>query len=82
MVLGQGIWVCQVKGKSVFCRSERVVGKNTMEMGKVAWVEVIRDWSREDESWKAEEAWTDEGWVREVEKRKGWEAMELAGRAA
>ena len=71
----------RVKGKSVFCRSERVVGKKNMEMEEVAWVKVMRDWSRVDESWKAE-AWTDKGWEEEVKRRKTREALELAGRAA
>ena len=62
----RGYGFVKVKGKSVFCRTERVVGKKSMERGEVAWVKVMRDWSREDESWKAEEAWTDEGWEREV----------------
>jgi len=78
----RGFGFVKVKGKSVFCRTERVVGKKSMEMGEVAWVKVMRDWSREDESWKAEEAWTDEGWEGEVKRRKGREALELAGRAA
>ena len=62
----RGYGFVKVKGKSVFCRSEMVVGQKGMERGEVAWVKVMRDWSREessgDESWKAEEAWTGEGW--------------------
>ena len=67
----RGYGFVKVKGKSVFCRTERVVGKKSMEMGELAWVKVVRDWSREDESWKAEEAWTDEGWEIEVKRRRG-----------
>ena len=58
------------------------MGKEWLQVGDVVWVKVMRDKSREEESWKAVEAWPEEEWLKEVKRRKVREAVELAGRAA
>ena len=64
------------------CHSGTVVGKEWLQVGDVVWVKVMRDKSREGESWKAVEAWPEEEWLKEVKRRKVRDAVELAGRAA
>ena len=78
----RGCGFLKVIGKVVFCRSGRVVGKEWLQVGDVVWVKVIGGKSREEESWKAVEAWPEEEWLKEVKRRKVREAVELAGRAA
>ena len=53
MVGGQGFGFVRVKGKTVFCHAGRVVAGDCLRVGSVVWVRVMRDGSRQEESWKA-----------------------------
>ena len=78
----KGFGFVEVKGYSVFCHADRVVGQDWLRVGSKAWVKVVEDRAREEKSWKAAEAWEPARWEEEQARRKAEEAVKTAAKAA
>ena len=78
----KGFGFVEVKGHSVFCHADRVVGQDWLRVGQGAWVKVMEDKARGGGSWKAVEAWDLVRWEEDQARRKAEEAVEVAARAS
>ena len=57
----KGFGFVEVKGYSVFCHADRVVGQDWLRVGQEAWVKVMEDKARGEGSAKGAQAWRPTG---------------------
>jgi len=80
--IDKGFGFLNVKGKTVFCHADRVVGQDWLGIREKVWVKIVEDKTRKEESWKAVEAWQGPRWEEELARKKAKEAMDVAAKAA
>ena len=78
----KGFGFIDVKGMSVFCHADRVVGQDWLKVGGGVWATARVDKTRALEPWRTVEAWEERRWEAEQTKKKAQEAMDVAARAS
>ena len=78
----KGFGFVEVKGHSVFCHMDRIVGQQWLRVGGDVWVKVVEDPSKGEGFWKAAEAWEASRWDREQARRKAQSAVDVATKAS
>ena len=78
----KGYGFLDIKGFSVFCHADKVVGQDWLRVGGSVWVKVMEDLARGKGSWKAVEAWDPIRWRQELARREAQRAVDVAAKAS
>ena len=78
----KGYGFLKVRGVTVFCHADRVVGRNWLREGDLVWVRGVEDKAKGPGFWKATEAMDSARWEEGRANREAGKALEVAGRAS